>query len=111
MSSSKNKIFQTTSFLSGMNSSYIDELYEKFSNDPNSIQESWRDFFFGLAESKSLIKNESSGATWSPNNLKNITNGNLDHYEEFLPEINIGDIKNKIIEEKKFHKNSSENLG
>ena len=100
MSSSKNKIFQTTSFLSGMNSSYIDDLYEKFSNDPNSIQESWREFFFGLAESKSLIQKESSGATWSPNNLKNITNGNLDYYEKFLPDINITQIKNKIFEEK-----------
>ncbi len=53
MSSSKNKIFQTTSFLTGMNSSYIDELYEKYANDPQSIQESWRDFFSGLAENKS----------------------------------------------------------
>ena len=45
MSSSKNKIFETTSFLSVTNSSYIDELYDKFVKDPNSIQESWRDFF------------------------------------------------------------------
>ena len=56
MSSSKNKIFQTTSFLSGMNSSYIDELYEKYAKDPQSIQESWRDFFSGLAENKELIQ-------------------------------------------------------
>jgi 2-oxoglutarate dehydrogenase complex, dehydrogenase (E1) component, and related enzymes len=56
MSSSKNKIFETTSFLSVTNSSYIDELYDKFVKDPNSIQESWREFFLGLAENKELIK-------------------------------------------------------
>ena len=71
MSSSKNKIFQTTSFLSGMNSSYIDDLYEKYVKDPQSIEESWRDFFFGLAEKKELIQKEKDGASWSPQKLRN----------------------------------------
>ena len=107
MSSSKNKIFETTSFLSGSNSSYIDELYEKFANDPNSIQESWREFFLGLAENKEIIKKNSQGASWSPEKIKSSQNGNLDYYETLLPKINVLDIQEKIIKsepKKKYRK-------
>jgi len=97
MSSSKNKIFETTSFLSGSNSSYIDELYEKFVNDPNSIQESWREFFLGLAENKEIIKKNSQGASWSPEKIKHNQNNNLDYYETLLPKINVLEIQEKII--------------
>jgi len=108
MSSSKNKIFQTTSFLEGSNSSYIEELYDKYAKDPNSIQESWREFFSGLSESKQLIENEASGASWKPTNLKNNQNGDLDHYEKLLPEINVLELKNKIVEDKQFDSVSAE---
>jgi len=108
MSSSKNKIFETTSFLSGANSSYIDELYEKFVNDPNSIQESWREFFLGLAENKETIKRNLQGASWSPEKIKNNQNGNLDYYETLLPKINVLDIQEKII--KSEPKKNSENF-
>ncbi|MEK9895849.1 MAG: hypothetical protein VW518_05410, partial [Burkholderiaceae bacterium] len=70
MSSSNNKIFETTSFLTGTNTSYIEELYEKFAKDPNSIQESWKEFFLGLAENKELIKRDVAKATWSPEKIK-----------------------------------------
>ena len=108
MSSSKNKIFQTTSFLSGMNSSYIDELYEKYAKDPQSIQESWRDFFSGLAENKELIKKETKGASWSPQKLKNKHNEDLDSYEKLLPKNNVLDSRMKLL--KKFQKLSKKNL-
>jgi len=108
MSSSKNKIFQTTSFLEGSNSSYIEELYDKYAKDPNSIQESWREFFSGLSESKQLIEKEASGASWKPTNLKNNQNGDLDHYEKLLPEINVLELKNKIVEDKQFDSVSAE---
>jgi len=97
MSSSKNKIFETTSFLSVTNSSYIDELYDKFVKDPNSIQESWREFFLGLAENKELIKKNTQGASWSPEQVKNIQNNNYDRYENLLPKINVLEIQEKII--------------
>ena len=99
MSSSKNKIFQTTSFLSGMNSSYIDDLYEKYVKDPQSIEESWRDFFFGLAEKKELIQKEKDGASWSPQKLRNKHNEDLDSYEKLLPKINVTEVQNEIIKE------------
>ena len=112
MSSSKNKILQTTSFLTGMNSSYIDELYEKYAKDPQSIQESWRDFFSGLAENKELIKKETEGASWSPQKLKNKHNENLDSYEKLLPKNNVLDTQNEIVKEipKVIKKESTEDI-
>ena len=110
MSSSKNKIFETTSFLSGSNTSYIDELYEKFANDPNSIQESWREFFLGLSENKELIKKDTAKASWSPEKIKNSQNGNLDHYEALLPKINVLEIQEKITKEIPKIKNESFNV-
>ena len=112
MSSSKNKIFQTTSFLSGMNSSYIDELYEKYAKDPQSIQESWRDFFSGLAENKELIQKETEGASWSPQKLKNKHNEDLDSYEKLLPKNNVLDMQNEIVKEipKVIKKESAEDV-
>ena len=110
MSSSKNKIFETTSFLSGSNTSYIDELYEKFANDPNSIQESWREFFLGLSENKELIKKDTAKASWTPEKIKNSQNGNLDHYEALLPKINVLEIQEKITKEIPKIKNESFNV-
>ena len=65
-SNGKNITFEQTSFLQGSNSPFIEELYLKFLNDPNSIPESWAEFFKGLNEDKDLIKKEISGPSWSP---------------------------------------------
>ena len=51
MSSSDNNItFKKTSFLSGINSEFINQFYSDFLTDPNSLPEGWRKFFEGLSE-------------------------------------------------------------
>ena len=42
MSTSKNNLFQKTSFLAGNNTDYIEEYYSQYLQDPNSLPESWR---------------------------------------------------------------------
>ena len=62
MSSSKNKIFEITSFLSASNNDYINEMYKKFVNQDDDLPDSWKHYFDGLEEdnnqntSKSNIK-------------------------------------------------------
>ena len=57
MSSTKNNtIFDKTSFLEGSNSPFIEELYLKYINNPESVPESWREFFDGLNEDHQIIK-------------------------------------------------------
>ena len=85
MSASKNKVFQTTSFLSKSNSSYIEQMYEKFCHDPNQLPDSWKQYFDALGEEKELINKESNGASWAPKKIKSNVDIDLDSYEKFLP--------------------------
>ena len=43
-----NRILETTSFLSGANAGYIDELYARWLENPGAVDPSWRDFFAEL---------------------------------------------------------------
>ena len=74
MSSNKdNTIFEKTSFLQGVNSPFIKELYLKYLSNPKSIPQSWLEFFDGLNEEQEVIKKEILGPSWAPkknNNLK-----------------------------------------
>ena len=67
MSSSDNNItFKKTSFLSGINSEFINKYYSDYLTDPKSLPESWKKFFDGLSEDEKLILNDINGPSWSP---------------------------------------------
>ena len=86
MSASKNKIFQTTSFLSKSNSSYIELMYEKYCTSPNDVPESWKRYFEGIDDNRDLVKKEVSGASWSPKKIKSSSDIDPDIYEKFIPQ-------------------------
>ncbi|RUA14643.1 MAG: 2-oxoglutarate dehydrogenase E1 component, partial [Alphaproteobacteria bacterium] len=69
-----NTIFNKTSFLEGSNSSFIEELYLKYINNPENVPQSWREFFDGLDEDQKIIQSEIQGPSWSPkkNNISQI---------------------------------------
>ena len=71
-----NTIFEKTSFLEGSNSTFIEELYLKYINDPENVPQSWREFFDGLDEDQKIIQTEIQGPSWSPkkNNISKIIN-------------------------------------
>ena len=82
MASNKgNIIFEKTSFLQGSNGPFIKDLYLKYLSNPESVPESWVEFFDGLGEDQDAIKKEILGPSWAPrknNNLeKNILNKNF----------------------------------
>ncbi len=67
MSSSDNNItFKKTSFLSGINSEFINQFYSDYLADPKSLPKSWKNFFEGLSEDEKLILEDLSGPSWSP---------------------------------------------
>ena len=76
MSSSKNKIFEITSFLSASNNDYINEMYKKFINKDDDLPNSWKNYFKGLEENKDQVQQNISGAKWQPKKVK--INGNYD---------------------------------
>ncbi len=69
-----NTIFDKTSFLEGSNSSFIEELYLNYINNPENVPQSWREFFDGLDEDQKIIQTEIQGPSWSPkkNNISQI---------------------------------------
>ena len=53
-------------FLSGPNAPFIEELYAKYLSDPNSVDESWQNFFADLSEEAAMAAKDLRGASWSP---------------------------------------------
>ena len=74
MSSSDNNItYKKTSFLSGINSEFINQFYSDYLSDPQSLPEGWKKFFDGLSEDEKLVLNDLNGPSWSPDKKIKIT--------------------------------------
>ena len=52
-------------FLTGGNAEFIAGLYQRYQNDPNSVDPSWRGFFGTLGDGARDILDEMSGASWT----------------------------------------------
>ncbi len=65
-SSDNNTTFKKTSFLTGINSEFINQFYSDYLSDPSSLPSSWKNFFEGLSEDEKLILNDLNGPSWSP---------------------------------------------
>jgi len=61
-----NEAFARTSFLDGANATYIEDLYERFQENPGSVTADWRAFFTDLKERKDRVLAETSGPSWKP---------------------------------------------
>ena len=53
-----------TSFLYGGNGGFIEQLYLAYLRDPQSVDESWRQFFAGLGDDFGTIEREQKGPSW-----------------------------------------------
>ena len=96
MSSSKNNtVYKKTSFLAGNNSEFIKEFYADYISDPNSLPESWRNFFEGLSDDEKLVYNDLNGPSWSPEKKikKNTLFKEKSNNEEISSDINLKTVK------------------
>ena len=57
---------EITSFLQGNNAVYIAELYARFLADPNSVDQSWSDFFRELRGEDVAMLRDLRGPSWAP---------------------------------------------
>jgi 2-oxoglutarate dehydrogenase E1 component len=53
-----------TSFLYGANATFVERMHEKFLNDPNSVDASWRAFFSQLRDDPSAVRKAVAGPAW-----------------------------------------------
>ncbi len=54
--------------MDGANASYIEDLYERFQENPGSVTADWRAFFTDLHERKDSVIADAHGPSWKPRN-------------------------------------------
>ncbi|MCJ8324997.1 MAG: 2-oxoglutarate dehydrogenase E1 component [Rhizobiales bacterium] len=59
----QNEAFDRTSFLYGGNASFIEDLYAKFIQNPDSVDPGWQGFFAEMADDEPDVANGAGGAT------------------------------------------------
>jgi 2-oxoglutarate dehydrogenase E1 component len=59
-----NEVLAETSFLYGGNAAFVEDLYAKWSADPNSVEPSWRAFFASLHDSAADVKRAAAEPAW-----------------------------------------------
>src|SRR5688572_19340167 len=55
-----------STFLSGPNAPFIEELYARYLDQPESVDPSWRKFFSDLEDETEIVLNDIRGASWAP---------------------------------------------
>jgi 2-oxoglutarate dehydrogenase E1 component len=55
-----------SSFLSGPNAPFIEELYAKYLENPSAVDPSWRKFFGELEDDSAIVLQDIRGASWAP---------------------------------------------
>lgn len=58
------KFHQTTPFF-GSNATFVEELYERYLQDPSSVDHSWQGFFADMGDSLQTVIRGKRGASWS----------------------------------------------
>jgi len=61
-----NEVLKETSFLYGGNAEYVEDLYAKWANAPNSVDPSWAAFFTSLQDRADEVKRGAGGPAWTP---------------------------------------------
>ncbi len=75
--SSSNERLEQTSFLSGTNAAFVEDLYARFQADPQSVDAEWRTFFSSLGDNTEDVLKESRGASWARTDWPLHANGEM----------------------------------
>ncbi len=62
---SPNAVFHASSFMQGHNAEYLEQLYARYANDPNAVDEAWASFFRQLGDDEISVKQEAAGPSWA----------------------------------------------
>ncbi|KQO48946.1 MULTISPECIES: 2-oxoglutarate dehydrogenase E1 component [unclassified Methylobacterium] len=66
-----------TSFLTGGNAAYLEELQAAYARDPHSVDPQWQDFFKSLGDESGLAEKNAAGASWQKPNWPVHANGEM----------------------------------
>ena len=62
---SSNDQFHASSFMQGHNAEYLEQMYARYANDPNAVDEAWQSFFKQLGDDELSVKKEAAGPSWA----------------------------------------------
>jgi len=62
---SPNARFHDTSFLQAHNAEYVEQLYARYAENPNLVDEGWQAFFAALGDDNAAVRAEARGAPWT----------------------------------------------
>ena len=51
--------------MQGHNAEYLEQLYARYANDPNAVDEAWRAFFAAMGDDEVSVKKEAAGPSWA----------------------------------------------
>jgi 2-oxoglutarate dehydrogenase E1 component len=60
-----NDVFHASSFMQGHNAEYLEQLYAQYAQDPNAVDEGWRQFFESLGDAPMDAQAEAQGPSWA----------------------------------------------
>ncbi len=75
--SSGNARFAATAFLDGANAAYIEQLHERYRENPGSVDREWQDFFGALNDDPAAVEQSASGPAWKKASWPVVANGEL----------------------------------
>ncbi|MDA7427253.1 2-oxoglutarate dehydrogenase E1 component [Primorskyibacter aestuariivivens] len=61
---SPNDLFHASSFMQGANAEYLEQMYARYANDPNAVDQAWQEFFGALGDAELDVKKEAEGPSW-----------------------------------------------
>ena len=75
--SSDNARFAATAFLDGANAAYIEQLHERYRENPDAVDAEWQDFFAALNDDPEAVEQSASGPAWKKASWPVVANGEL----------------------------------
>ena len=74
---SSNDQFHSSSFLQGHNQEYVEHIYARYAENPDSVDESWHEYFRALGEDTLDIKKDAAGPSWARHDWPPVPNDDL----------------------------------
>ncbi|MEB8388641.1 2-oxoglutarate dehydrogenase E1 component [Rhodobacteraceae bacterium KMM 6894] len=72
-----NDQFHASSFMQGHNAEYLEQLYARYANDPNAVDEAWQAFFAAMGDDEISVKREAEGPSWARSDWPPMPNDDL----------------------------------
>jgi 2-oxoglutarate dehydrogenase E1 component len=93
-----NDQFHASSFMQGHNAEYLEQMYARYANDPNAVDESWQAFFKAMGDDEMSVKQEAAGPSWARTDWPPMPNDDLTAAltGEWAPEPEVKSAGNKI---------------